>query len=65
MEVRKVFSTSRGLFWSAEEANKKMNRAIVYGSHPGEETREEVKEEFVLVTGKSNEIFQLKQVSVK
>jgi hypothetical protein len=56
MEIKKVYTTSKGRFWNLAEAEKKTNRAKEYGSRPGDPVEyEPIFESFVLVlTGSYN-----------
>jgi hypothetical protein len=68
MEIKKVYTTSKGIFWSAEEALKKVNRVKGYGSRPGDPFEyEPVCESFVLVDYKIDgtaNVFSLNPVNV-
>ena len=64
MIIRKVYVTSKGVFWDKSEAEKKINRAKVYGERLGDLVeREPVRESFVLVEG--DQVFNLSEVKVK
>ena len=64
MEIKKVYTASRGRFWSLDEASSKANRQTQYGSRPGEPVEyEPIFESFVLVDG--DNVFELSQVEVK
>lgn len=64
MNIKKVYVTSKGVFWDKSEAEKKVNRVKDYGSRPGDPvTYEPVSESFVLVEG--DQVFSLSKVEVK
>lgn len=64
MNIKKVYVTSKGVFWDRSEAEKKANRVKDYGSRPGDPvTYEPVRESFVLVEG--DQVFSLSKVEVK
>lgn len=64
MIIRKVYVTSKGVFWDKSEAEKKKNRVKVYGERIGDLVeREPVRESFVLVEG--DQVFNLSEVEVK
>lgn len=63
MDIKKVYVTSKGVFWDKSEAQMKKNRAKVYGEWLGEFEYEPVKESFVLVEG--DQMFILSEVKVK
>lgn len=64
MNIKVVYVTSKGVFWDKTEAEKKANRAKIYGSRPGDPVElEQVHESFVLVDG--NLVFSLSPVKVK
>ena len=64
MNIKKVYTTSMGRFWSLEEASTKANRQKQYGSRPGDPVEyEPVLESFVLVYG--DNVFELSKVEVK
>ncbi len=54
MEIKKVYKTSKGLFWTKEEAEKKKNRAKnsdpYYADMSLEYRYEPVREVYVLIT---------------
>ena len=51
MEIRKVYVTSKGKFWSREEALKKKNRVKITDPRSPEEL-EPVREEWVMLVGR-------------
>lgn len=63
MDIKKVYVTSKGVFWNKSEAEKKKNRAKVYGEWHVDAGREPVKESYVLVEG--DQVFNLSEVEVK
>ena len=64
MNIKKVYTTSKGVFWSKVDAEKKSNRVNDYGSRPGDPVeREPVVESYVLVDG--DRVFSLSVVEVK
>jgi len=64
MNIKKVYVTSKGVFWDKAEAEKKVNRVKEYGwGFPGEVVLEPVRESFVLVEG--DQVFSLSEVYVK
>lgn len=64
MNIKKVYVTSKGVFWDKAEAEKKSNRSKEFGSRPGDPTElEPVLETFVLVDG--DLVFSLSEVNVK
>lgn len=64
MEIKKVYTTSRGKFWNLAEAQKKTNRAKAYGSRPGDPvTYEPVEERYVLTDG--DNVFALNPVEIE
>jgi hypothetical protein len=64
MIIKKVYVTSKGVFWDKSEAEKKKNRVKVYGERIGDLVeREPVRESFVLVEG--DQVFNLSEVEVK
>jgi hypothetical protein len=64
MNLKTVYTTSKGLFWDKAEAEKKVNRAKEYGSRPGDPVEyESVHQSFVLVDG--DLVFSLSKVDVK
>lgn len=64
MNIKPVYVTSKGVFWDKSEAEKKANRAKVYGSRPGyPDDLEPVRESFVLVEG--DQVFHLTKLEVK
>ena len=64
MNIKKVYVTSKGVFWNKSEAEKKANRSKEYGSRPGDPVELElVQESFVLVEG--DRVFHLSKVEVK
>lgn len=65
MTIQKVYTTSKGTFWSREDAEKKCNRAVLYGSRPGDSTeREKVRESYILIDEDHN-VFALTKVDVQ
>ena len=77
MNIEKVYVTSKGVFWSKAEAEKKVNRVQEYGSRPGDPVElEPVRESFVLIAdvqtdrgvrgiGTETCVFSLSKVEVK
>lgn len=66
MYIKKIFKTSKGLFWSKDDADLKSNRQRIFGSRPGDPKEyEQVEEAYVLCTGISDEVFELKCADVK
>jgi hypothetical protein len=64
MIIKKVYVTSKGVFWDKSEAEKKKNRVKVHGERIGDLVeREPVRESFVLVEG--DQVFNLSEVEVK
>lgn len=64
MNIKQIYTTSKGRFWFLEEANSKANRKKQYGSRPGDTAEyEPVNESFVLVDG--DNAFELNSVKVK
>ena len=64
MEIKKVYTTSKGNFWSLVEASSKVNRQKQYGSRPDDPVEyEPIFESFVLVDG--DNVFELSRVEVK
>lgn len=64
MEIKTVYMTSKGTFWSKVEAEKKVNRRKEVGSRWGDPVEyEPVNESFVLIDG--NNVFSLNRVEVK
>jgi hypothetical protein len=64
MIIKKVYVTSKGVFWDKSEAEKKKNRVKVYGERIGDLVeREPIRESFVLVEG--DHVFNLSEVEVK
>jgi len=55
MEIKKVYKTSKGLFWTKEEAEKKKNRAKEKEFYNTEYQYEKVREVYVLVTWKDQD----------
>ena len=49
MEIKKVYKTSKGIFWSKEEAEKKKNRAKEKEFYNTEYQYEKVREVYVLI----------------
>ena len=49
MEIKKVYKTSKGLFWTKEEAEKKKNRAKEKEFYNTEYQYEKVREVYVLI----------------
>ena len=68
MEIRKVYVTSKGKFWSREQALKKTNRAKIIDPRSPEEL-EPVREEWVMIVRHGpvspTTVFQLTEVTVK
>lgn len=65
MEIKSVFKTSKGLFWSFEEASKKQNRSKDTDPRsPGFNQYEPVEKTFVLMSDWGDK-FELKQIEVK
>jgi hypothetical protein len=72
MEIKKVYKTSKGLFWTKEEAEKKKNRAKnsdpYYAGMSLEYRYEPVREAYVLVTWKDQDYgmtFELNPVEIR
>ncbi len=64
MHTKTVYITSKGMFWDRAEAEKKTNRAKIYGNRPGDPVElENVIEDFVLVD--ADHVFTLQKVTVK
>jgi hypothetical protein len=64
MNIKKVYTTSKGRFWSLVEASYKANRQKQYGSRLGDPIEyEPIVESFVLVEG--DNVFELSKVEVK
>lgn len=63
MNIKKVYVTSKGVFWDKAEAEKKGNRVREYGSRPYDVELEPVRESFVLIEG--DQVFSLSEVNVK
>jgi hypothetical protein len=63
MKVDVAYKTSKGYFWTKEEAEKKKNRET-YGSKFPEEW-ESVKEVYVLVTNSNSLVFELNRVNIE
>ena len=65
MRVEKVYTTSKGRFWSKVDAEQKKNRSKTNGSRPGDPVEyESVQESFVLIDDQYN-IFELSTVHVE
>ena len=63
MFIKKVYVTSKGVFWDKSEAEKKKNRVKAGGERLGDLVeREPVRESFVLVAG--DQVFSLSEVKV-
>jgi hypothetical protein len=63
MEIIKVYTTSRGIFLSKEEAELNVNRPKNYDHYHGKVMREEVKEKWVL--SNNGVYFDLSVIKVK
>ena len=64
MNIKKVYTTSKGKFWSWADAASKANRTKEYGSRSGDPVEyEPIVESFVLVDG--DNVFELSKVEVK
>jgi hypothetical protein len=62
MKIKKIYATSRGLFFTKEEASKKCNRQKVYSSFYMKEVREDVYEIYALVSD-DGEFFKLSKIT--
>lgn len=63
MFIKKVYVTSKGVFWDKSEAEKKKNRVKACGERLGDLVeREPVRESFVLVAG--DQVFSLSEIKV-
>ena len=75
MQIKKVYATSKGLFWSMEEAELRKNRARdtdseYYRGDQGKYCYEPVREVYVLIADVEQDqgiskVFQLNLVEVK
>ena len=77
MEIKKVYATSKGMFWSKEEAEKRKNRArdAEASYRNGEGVYEKVREVYVLVVASATiwpeivdtdiMVFELKPVEIQ
>ena len=76
MEIKKVYKTSKGFFWTKEEAEKKKNRAKEKEFYNTEYQYEQVREAYVLMTdvevdagvrgaGNVSMVFELKPVEIQ
>ena len=68
MEIIKVYKTSKGTFWSKEEAEKKKNREKEKEFYNTEYQYEKVREVYVLVTWKDQDsgmAFELNPVEIQ
>ena len=64
MKIVKAFKTSRGIFFTKEEASKKNNRVKDYGSRPGDPQEYEVVKEIFVLEGEGK-FFELNEVDLK
>ena len=63
MFIKKVYVTSKGVFWDKSEAEKKKDRVKACSERLGDLVeREPVRESFVLVAG--DQVFSLSEVKV-
>jgi hypothetical protein len=65
MKITQVYKTSKGTFWSLDEALKKCNRKKYFDCRPGDPGEYEKPEICHVLLDDYGECFELKQVEVK